>query len=115
MTDSEDRINLGPRNTFLSRVFGVHSSAVENSLDTAELSHFSMPNDPGFRNDMGEEHNPLLIESDQGSTSNDDSNVSGEEDTFLHQPQAIRFETVPVSYTHLDVYKRQFLFSSTIV
>lgn len=91
MTDSQDKVNGGSKNTFLSRVFGVHSSAVENSLDAAEMSHITMPTEQDFSNYAEDEGNVRLIESDQEpSSSNEDSN---DEEPLIQQPQSIRFDT----------------------
>lgn len=94
MIESDERLIGARKNTFLSRVFGIHSSGVENSLNTAELSHFSIPNDPGFSTDIRDSHRNLAIESDQETSSNDESNESREDEPLIAQSDAIRFDGV---------------------
>lgn len=100
MVDNQDNVNEPPKNTFLSRVFGVHSSAVENSIDGAEMSHISIHNSQEFNHFVENEHHERLIESDQESSTNEEE--SNDEEPLIKQPQSIRFQEVPngIAITH---------------
>ncbi|AAS51991.1 ADR071Wp [Eremothecium gossypii ATCC 10895] len=74
MEQSEDTIQHERKNTFLSRVFGVHSSEVGDSIETAELSQYPIQIARSGSNAIDESR---VIESDQASSSE-------EEDTDGH-------------------------------
>ncbi|AET41374.1 autophagy protein ATG9 Ecym_8078 [Eremothecium cymbalariae DBVPG len=72
METSENTIRNNRKNTFLSRVFGVQSSELGDSLETTEMSHFPIQIDRSTSRVLEESR---VIESDQGSSSEDEDDL----------------------------------------
>ncbi|AMD20487.1 HDL257Wp [Eremothecium sinecaudum] len=96
METSEDNIhNHSRKNTFLSRVFGVHSSDVGDSLETAEMSHFPIQID---RTSINPVAIPRVLESDQGSSSDEEEDEPVEESVGSVADNIRRFDGVHNTY-----------------
>lgn len=88
MDSSDPNYNTHGNNTFLSRVFGVHSGVVTNSMDATEISHFPLNGERTSNQD----NDLRIIESDQGSTSSEDESIGRGLDT--EEDNIRRFEGV---------------------